>query len=85
MECKEVVERWVGSLDGGLAPRVQQDIGEHLEWCYLCAEELKVLSSVEETCRAALRFPGPHNRFEALRPHLRTPHVLLPPPRYGVR
>ncbi|HOV72420.1 MAG TPA: zf-HC2 domain-containing protein [Candidatus Hydrogenedentes bacterium] len=85
MECNDVIKRLVDWMDGGLPPRMQREIGEHLEQCYLCAEEAKMLASLEEMCRDALRCPEARNRFEALRPHLRTPHVIMPPPRYGLR
>ncbi len=85
MECNEVSSRLIGYLNDDLPPRFRRDVGEHLEGCYLCAEELNGLSTVVETCRDVLRFPAPRNRFDALRPHLRKPSLFLPRPLHVLR
>lgn len=85
MECSEVSSRLLGYLSDDLPPRMQRDIAEHLRGCYCCTEELNELTSVVETCRDALRFPVPYNRFEELRPFLRKPNAVLPRPRHFVR
>ncbi|MCX5758566.1 MAG: hypothetical protein NTU83_08685 [Candidatus Hydrogenedentes bacterium] len=85
MACNEVSTRLIGYLNDDLPPRLRRDVAEHLERCYLCAEELNGVSSIIETCRDVLRFPAPRNRFDELRPRLRKPSLFLPRPRHIFR
>lgn len=70
MDCSEVCAHLVRYLDDDLPPKTRQAVDEHLEHCYLCIEELKGLSAFLLTCRNAMRFPNPRNRFDLLRPTL---------------
>jgi len=76
MDCSEVCAHLIRYLDDDLPPKTRQAVGEHLEHCYLCVEELKDLSAFLLTCRNAVRFPNPRNRFDLLRPGLQRPRML---------
>ena len=85
MECTEVRSQLARYLDDDLPPPMRQRVGDHLEHCYLCTEELDELSALLETCRDALRFPNPRNRFEFVRSDLQAQRPVWAPRRHTVR
>ena len=85
MECAEVRSQLALYLDDDLTPPMRQRVGGHLEHCYLCAEELNELSTLLETCRDAISFPNPRNRFESLRSNLQAQRTVWPPRSHAVR
>lgn len=77
MDCREVQSQLIRYVDEDLSSGTTIEIEEHLEYCYLCREELEEVRGLLGTCRDALRHPNPRNRFEELRPQLRAP--VVPP------
>lgn len=85
MECTYVRNQLIRYLDDDLPPRIRREMADHLEHCFLCAEEARELDFLERTCRESLRFPNPRDQFDRLRPHLQPKKTSGSLRRHGLR
>ena len=73
MDCKLVTSKLVQYLDDDLPAPIYQQISDHFDQCYLCAEQYHELVRVTDLARQTLRCPVYHDGYDRLRSQLRQP------------
>jgi len=71
MDCKLVSSKLVQYLDEDLPTPIYRQITDHLDHCYLCAEQYHGLVRVTELARQTLRCPVYRDNYDSLRTQLR--------------
>jgi len=71
MDCKLVSSKLVEYLDEDLPAPIYRKIADHLEHCYVCAEEYHGLARVADLARQTLRCPVYRDNYDSLRRQLR--------------
>lgn len=75
MDCKLVGSKLVRYLDEDLPAAIYRQITDHLDHCYLCAEEYHELVRITDLARETLRCPVYRDGFERLQSQLRQPET----------
>ena len=71
MDCKLVSSKLVQYLDEDLPAPIYQQITDHLDHCYLCAEQYHGLVRVADLARQTLRCPVYHDGYDLLERQVR--------------
>ncbi|HUW59998.1 MAG TPA: hypothetical protein VMZ06_03245 [Candidatus Bathyarchaeia archaeon] len=71
MDCKLVSSKLVQYLDEDLPVTINDQITNHLDHCYLCAEEYREMARIADLARQTLRCPVYHDGYDLLERQVR--------------